>query len=82
MTFFMCRKTPASNRPSVYGEGRANSSKGRSNETLGRVRPGHVYFGIERRRSEVGWGVTICEGPFATAYRWHVPDPVPTTPTT
>jgi len=23
------------------------------------------------------YGVTICEDPFATAYRWHVPDPVP-----
>lgn len=23
------------------------------------------------------YGVTINEGPFATAYRWHVPDPVP-----
>lgn len=23
------------------------------------------------------YGVTICEGSFTTAYRWHVPDPVP-----
>lgn len=23
------------------------------------------------------YGVTICQDPFATAYRWHVPDPVP-----
>jgi hypothetical protein len=23
------------------------------------------------------YGVTICEGPYTTAYRWHVPDPVP-----
>jgi hypothetical protein len=23
------------------------------------------------------YGVTLCQNPFATAYRWHVPDPVP-----